>query len=125
MSMFTYLKILRRAFVPRGNKRGLSKYREHARTVVHLKIAVWNEHYKHPIKKVFIKNQKTRWGSCSSKGNLNFSYRIVYLPEELQDYLIVHELCHLKEFNHSKNFWALVGETIPDYESRRAALKKF
>jgi hypothetical protein len=123
--MFEYLKIFKRALVPRGNKRGLAKYREEARALVHLKIAFWNSHYKLPLRKVFIKNQKTRWGSCSSKGNLNFSYRIVYLPEELRDYLIVHELCHLREFNHSKNFWNLVAETIPDYEKRRAALKKF
>ncbi len=122
--MFSFLKIFKQKLVPRGNKRGLSKHRELARAIVHQKLAQWNEYYKLPLRKVFIKNQKTRWGSCSSRGNLNFSYRIVYLPEELQDYLIVHELCHLKQFNHSKAFWDLVGETIPDYKIRRSELKK-
>src|SRR5690348_10505467 len=112
--MFGLLKFKSVSLIPRGNSRGLAKHREDARRIVYEKIAKWNQHYGLPIRKVFIKNQRTRWGSCSSKGNLNFSYRIVYLPEALQDYLIVHELCHLKEFNHGKGFWDLVSETIPD-----------
>jgi len=74
--------------------------------------------------KINIKNQKTRWGSCSRKGNLNFNYRIVFLPQGLADYLIVHELCHLKEFNHSRKFWNLVGAIMPDYLGLRRELKK-
>jgi predicted metal-dependent hydrolase len=74
--------------------------------------------------KINIKRQKTRWGSCSRKRNLNFNYKIVYLPEKIRDYIIVHELCHLKEFNHSKKFWNLVAGIIPDYAGLRKELKK-
>ena len=73
--------------------------------------------------RVSIRNQKTRWGSCSKTGNLNFNYRIVLLPPRLCDYIIVHELCHLGEFNHSGKFWSLVALACPDYAEIRAELK--
>jgi len=73
--------------------------------------------------KISIRNTTSRWGSCSAKGNLNFSYRIVLLPPQLQDYIIVHELCHLVEFNHSKKFWDLVGKAVPDYKILRKKLR--
>lgn len=93
-----------------------TKEREDARVLVHTKLAEFNQHYNYVYNKVFIKSQRTRWGSCSSNRNLNFNYKIIYLPREAQDYLIVHELVHLKEFNHSQRFWDLVAETIPEYE---------
>jgi predicted metal-dependent hydrolase len=74
-------------------------------------------------KKVTIRNQKTRWGSCSRSGNISFNYKIALLPERLADYVVVHELCHLKEMNHSKQFWNLVAQTLPDYQSIRKQFK--
>lgn len=99
------------------------KYKEEARMLVHARLEYFNAYYNFSYKKVFIKNTKTRWGSCSSKGNLNFSYKILFLKPEEQDYLIVHELCHLKEFNHSARFWALVVQQCPDYKKHHIGLK--
>jgi predicted metal-dependent hydrolase len=89
------------------------------------KVVEWNKYYGFSYEKIGVKNQKTRWGSCSRKGNLNFNYKIVHLPKNLVDYLVVHELCHLKEFNHSRNFWSLVAQTVPNYKQLRAELKKY
>jgi predicted metal-dependent hydrolase len=99
------------------------KYKGEARVVVEKHIARFNQIYNFSFNKITIKNQKTRWGSCSKKGNLNFNYKIALLPERLAEYLVVHELCHLGELNHSKKFWTLVAHTIPDYTSRRRELK--
>ncbi|MDF2892841.1 MAG: family peptidase [Clostridia bacterium] len=70
-----------------------------------------------------IKDTKTRWGSCSSKGNLNFNFRILMAPEQVMDYIIVHELCHLKHMNHSKEFWNTVAQYMPQYEKQKEWLK--
>ncbi len=89
-----------------------------------IKLAKYNQHYNLSYKNISIKNTKTRWGSASRRGNLNFNYKIALIPEHLADYIIVHELCHLGQFNHSYKFWDLVGETIPDYKDRVRELKK-
>ena len=69
--------------------------------------------------KITIRNQKSRWGSCSSKGNLNFNWRIIMAPARVADYVIVHEMCHLKYLDHSREFWSLVEEILPDYKERK------
>lgn len=71
---------------------------------------------------ITVRMQKSRWGSCTSKKNLNFNYMIVRLPEKLCDYVIVHELCHLQEMNHGPRFWALVARTFPNYRELRKQL---
>ena len=103
------------------------KYKEHrelAKSAIKQRLDFFNQHYKFSYNRISVKNQKTCWGSCSQKGNLNYNYRIASLPADLQDYVIVHELCHLKELNHSQNFWRLVSETVPDYRARRIKLKE-
>jgi predicted metal-dependent hydrolase len=100
------------------------QYKERARTLTHEKLAYWNQFYGFTYGRVSIRNQRTRWGSCSARGNLSFHYKIALLPDALADYLIVHELCHLQAFDHSPKFWALVGKAIPDYQKHRQLLRK-
>jgi predicted metal-dependent hydrolase len=116
-------KIGRNSLFARHDKVEYLKLKEHAREMVTRRLEKYAEFYGFEYKGVAIRNQKTRWGSCSSKGNLNFNYKILLLPQRHADYIIVHELCHLKEFNHGKRFWALVAQTFPDYEKIVAQLK--
>ena len=95
------------------------KYKENALALAENRIRHFNKVYRFLINTVNIKNQKTRWGSCSKKGNLNFNYKIALLPPRLADYIIAHELSHLGEFNHSQKFWNLVAKTVPDYRKIR------
>ncbi len=117
------VRVYRRRGGIAGTKLSYDTHKEAARALVHEKLKEWNTHYHHTYNSVAIRNQKSRWGSCSKKGNLNFHYRLLMLPVPLLDYIIVHELCHLREFNHSKNFWDLVAQTIPDHVARRHALR--
>lgn len=74
---------------------------------------------------ITIRDQKTRWGSCSSKGNLSFNWCLILAPPKVLDYVVVHELCHRREMNHSPRFWALVESIMPDYPARRQWLKNY
>ena len=73
--------------------------------------------------RVFVKDQRTLWGSCSGRRNLNFNWRLAAAPPEALDYVVIHELCHLREMNHSKRFWDLVRAACPDYKARRKWLR--
>lgn len=74
--------------------------------------------------RITIRTQKTRWGSCSGKGNLNFNSLLMLAPESVRDYVVVHELCHLKEMNHSRAFWQLVERVLPAYKKERQWLRE-
>ncbi len=100
------------------------KARELARIVLTQKAGLYASVMKVTYGRISIRDQKTRWGSCSAKGNLNFNWRLILAPEEIQDYVVVHELAHLKEMNHSPKFWQIVETVIPDYRKRRQWLKQ-
>jgi len=99
--------------------------KEKALTLVRERLIHFNKFYNFTYHNVTIRNQKTRWGSCSKRGNLNFNYKILFLTPEQQNYIIVHELCHLAHMNHGPKFWALVAECVPEYKTIRSEIKKF
>lgn len=109
--------------IPKRSETDYNRVKYRALKLVKERLKYFNQFYGFGYKKISIRNPRTRWGSCSSKGNLNYSYRLIFLPENYRDYIIVHELCHLKEFNHSKNFWGLVEKIIPDYKKIVKELK--
>lgn len=74
--------------------------------------------------RISIREQKTRWGSCSSAGNLNFNWRLIFAPETVLDYIVIHELAHRKEMNHSPAFYAVVESVLPDYKTSRKWLRE-
>ncbi len=106
-----------------ADKAEYAHYKDSALELAQKRIHHFNALYGFVYNKIQIRNQKTRWGSCSKKGNLNFNYKIVLLPQRLADYIIVHELCHLGQLNHSEKFWNLVAHTIPNYLAIRKELK--
>jgi predicted metal-dependent hydrolase len=109
--------------LPKATKEDYLANKSRAVELVNTKISELNRIYNFQVNKVNVRNQRTRWGSCSSKYNLSFNYRVIYLSDRLVKYIVVHELCHLKELNHSKSFWKLVEKAVPDYISIRKELK--
>jgi predicted metal-dependent hydrolase len=112
--------------VPEGadREKALTEFlREEARGAAMALIARWSALMGVIPKGVKITSAATRWGSCSGKNRLCFSWRVACLPPALIEYIVVHELAHIREHNHSARFWATVGEALPDYENRRAALR--
>ena len=98
-------------------------YREQARRVLTEKTAYFAKLMGVTYGRISIRGQKTRWGSCSAKGNLNYTWTLMLCPEEVQDYVVVHELAHRREMNHSKAFYRIVEEILPDYRERMRWLK--
>ncbi|MBI2048677.1 MAG: M48 family metallopeptidase [Parcubacteria group bacterium] len=115
-----HLKLL-----PISGRRAYLTHREEARAFLTERIEYWNKAYGFSYGRIAIKNTRRLWGSCSRKGNLNFSYALLFLPRELADYVVVHELCHLKEHNHSRDFWQLVAHTQPNHKVLRRELRRY
>ncbi len=101
----------------------IHRYREQARKIFEERAAFYlpltGGHYN----TISVRDQKSRWGSCSSRGTLSFNYRLIFAPPVILDYVVVHELCHLTHMNHSKEFWDKVASVMPDYKIHRQWLK--
>jgi predicted metal-dependent hydrolase len=119
-------------FVPQGhkeNKKEIKKaisteFKKQFRAIVEEGVEEYNKFYNFKYNRIAIKNNKTNWGSCSSMGNLNFNWKLIFAPLKIIDYVIVHEICHLKEHNHSQAFWDLVSKQAPDHKLSRKWLKQ-
>ena len=97
---------------------------ELAKQVIPQRVAFFARQMDVTYGRITIRNQKTRWGSCSQAGNLNFNCRLMTMPPEVLDYVVVHELCHRKQMNHSRTFWEEVEKVLPDYRVTRQWLKQ-
>ena len=100
-------------------------YKKIARQVLANRLAFIENRIRLKSSALKLSDSKGRWGSCNSFGTIHFNWRVVMLPPDIIDYIIVHELCHLKEMNHSKEFWALVGKFLPEYEKQKKAIKEY
>jgi predicted metal-dependent hydrolase len=99
-------------------------FRRRARELIPARLAVANKTFGFPYGRVAVKEQKSRWGSCSRAGNLNFNWRLLLAPLPVLDYVLIHELAHLKELNHAPAFWQLVASACPDYTTHRRWLRE-
>jgi len=100
-------------------------YRKQAREVFSARIKIWSALMGLEFNRLKLSSASTRWGSCSSKGNINLVWRLVMAPQGVIDYVIVHELAHLRHMNHSKDFWNYVAKYYPDYKNAKQWLVKY
>lgn len=105
-----------KAFIQVEFKRVLKAYLED-------RLGAYADHYQKKVNRITVRDQSTKWGSCSSKGNLNFNYRLIFAPLSVLDYLLVHEMTHLDHMNHSKAYWDKVSQVMDDYETKDKWLK--
>lgn len=99
-------------------------YRDKARDIFEQKVSYYAQMMGVSYGRIAIRDQKTRWGSCSGEGNLNFNWRLIFAPAGVLDYVVVHELAHRKEMNHSPRFWRVVEDTMPEYRKYQKWLKE-
>lgn len=102
-----------------------AKDKRKARLLIEQRVAYYADRMGIAYGRISMRNQRTRWGSCSSDGNLNFNCRLLYMPLELVDYVVIHELAHRRHMNHSADFWNEVEKYLPDYKERRERLKQY
>lgn len=100
------------------------KFRKAAKEYIPQRVAYYQKYTGGSYTSITIRDQKSRWGSCSSRGTLSFNYRLMLAPPEILDYVVVHELCHLSHMNHSKEFWLMVESILPDYRTSKRYLKE-
>lgn len=125
LEKLAYIRSCGRPMVRHVSRQDYAHYKTSARLLAENRIGHFNIVYGLSYGRIAIRNQTTRWGSCSGGGNLSFNYRIALLPPHLSDYIIVHELCHIAELNHSRKFWNLVAKTIPHYAEVRKELGRY
>ncbi len=125
MNKLNYFKAFQNTIFAKTNKADFLECKQQAQLSIENRIRYFNKSCRFKFNKINIKNQKTRWGSCSKKGNLNFNYKIALLPRHIADYIVAHELCHLTEFSHSKKFWNLVENLVPNYLEAKKELRGY
>lgn len=116
-------------FTKLGKQRVIRKalinwYKKHAQCILLNRVVIYSKKLQLSVAEIFLSNQSKRWGSCNTKGRIRFNWFIVMAPMSLIDYVVAHELCHLKHNNHSQDFWKLLGSIMPDYEIRRERLRR-
>ncbi len=102
----------------------ITRYKKAARSQFENRVAYYHTITGGEYTSITIRDQKTRWGSCSSTGTLSFNYRLIFAPPRILDYVVVHELCHLTHMNHSKDFWNMVASVMPEYKVHRKWLRE-
>lgn len=100
-------------------------YRARARSRLGERLAFWSAQLGVAPRRIAVRDQRSRWGSCSSAGNINLNWRLLLLPTSLSDYVLVHELCHLRRMDHSPAFWNEVARVLPDWRERRRELRRY
>ena len=110
--------------LPHLTEEELEILNDQAHSIIPQRVRFWAPKVGVSYGRITIRRQKTRWGSCSSQGNLNFNLLLMLAPPEVLDYIVVHELCHRKQMNHSRAFWAEVEAVLPDYRQQELWLKR-
>lgn len=117
------MKDVKQSLLQKNDPKEYRERKHEAKMLIEARLEHFNKTYGLKWSRVSIKNTKRLWGSCSRKGNLNFNYKLLLIPPDLCDYVVVHELCHLIHFNHSQKFWNEVARALPDFKQRKRRLR--
>lgn len=108
-----------------GTAKEYHDHKARATKLIKDRVVFWAKIGDFKYKSISIKNQRSKWGSCTRAGKLNFNYRLYFLPQDLVDYVVVHELCHLRHMNHSRAFWTEVSKVLPETQKLKSELRKY